>query len=152
MGYFIGALLERKVEEYDLGDLHQKLASIADGSDTDWPAGGYGIPAIPAYLESTRIVLYSMLHYHGLKHRFTVKTNYSTFVIYIDQKGPAKRTSAAGAGTAAAKRTGSIFVSGDDTPGFSARRASLQDVPAVPEDLSDVFSEDLTLSRTGEES
>jgi hypothetical protein len=87
MGYFRGSQLQRKIQEYDLADLDQVLANIANDTDNHWPVGGYIIEAQPALLEPTRIVLYSMLHSHHLKTQFTVRINYDEAAVYIDMKG-----------------------------------------------------------------
>jgi len=149
MGYFTGELLERKVVEYEFTELHDILASIANGSsDVFWPAEGYAYSIIPAYLESARIVLYSMLHHHKLKKQFMVKTNYSNHTVFINKKIITRTTRGYKAETPT-KRTSSIFVpSACEVPGFTdsgSRRPPLQDVPAVPENLDDLFREDITL-------
>ena len=142
MGYFTGPLLEQKVAEYELEDLDQKLAGIADGSDTSWPDGGYGIPAVPAYLESARIVLYSMLHHYKIKKQFVVKADYYNFVIYIDKKKLPIDRGSVYASSSIRKRAGALFIpSATDT----GHRSSLQDIPAVPEDLDGLMAEDITL-------
>lgn len=142
MGYFTGQLLKRKIEEYELEDLDQKLAGIANGSDGSWPDGGYGVPVIPAYLESTRIVLYSMLHYYKVKKQFTVKADYHNFVVYIDKKKSPIGVGSVYASSSIRKRSGDIFIPSVTDAGH---RHSLQDVPAVSEDLGSLFREDITL-------
>jgi hypothetical protein len=144
MGYFIGELLKRKVVEYEFTELHGILASIADGSEVFWPAEGYAYSIIPAYLESARIVLYSMLHHHRLKKQFVVKTNYSNHTVFINKK-IVIRTARSYKAEPATKRASSIFIpSASNAPG-GGKRASLQDVPAVPEDLDGLMAEDITL-------
>ena len=142
MAYFTGTLLDRKVDEYDLSIIDAKLASLADGTDDTWPPGGYIVEAQPTILEATRIVLYSMLHNYRLKPRFTVRIDYEGSVIKIDLKAPA-RGSTGLANTGVKRRHGDIAIASGST--HSSYRQSLQDVPAVPENLDNLWDENITL-------
>jgi len=136
MAYFTGPLLERKVQEYALEELDTKLAAIAAGTDDSWPTGGFLFPASPEIIEATRIVLYSVLHSHGLKDRFIVRVRYATNMISVDMKnapGQQKRVRAMYTDSFSPATTGHF-----SSPSFS-------EVPAVSENLDDLFREDITL-------
>lgn len=139
MAYFTGPLLERKVQEYALEELDAKLAGIANGTDDTWPTGGFLFPATPDIIESTRIVIYSILHSHQLKEKFIIRVRYATNMISVDQKNA----------PGSQKRVRAMYTDSFSPAASGSHRLSMQDVPAVPEDLSDVFSEDLSF---GEES
>lgn len=70
MSYFTGFNLDRKVQEYELTDLDTALRSTADGQP--W-SGDVTLSIDPAFLESLRTVVYSLLHHYGLKGQFIVK-------------------------------------------------------------------------------
>jgi hypothetical protein len=138
MAYFKGQLLERKVLEYSLEELDGKLASIASGTEDTWPTGGFVIPAPPDIIETTRIVIYSMLHNHSLKDRIIVRVRHAASVISVDLKNrPGQRK------RAAAMYTDS-FVPAAPT-GTAVPFSKPLTAPVQQDDMKDIFSESATL-------
>jgi hypothetical protein len=138
MAYFTGQLLERKVQEYSLAELDTKLAAIATGTDDTWPTGGFLIPASADIIESCRIVLYSILHSHGLKQAFIIRARYATNILSVDKRNSPGKS-----------RRADVMYTDAPALGTSTNHSRPGPPPAVPEDLRSIFDDSLELDSVG---
>ena len=83
MAYFTGHNLVRKVREYDLEELDDALQVFTDSGY--WP-GELEAEADTSLLEPMRVVMYSLLHKHGIKEQFVVKVKWAARLLTIDLK------------------------------------------------------------------
>jgi hypothetical protein len=83
MSYFTGKNLEQRIKDFDLGEFD---LALRDFMETEYWPGVLQVPASADILESTRNVLYSMLHRYGLKDLFTVKLVLSREMLTVERK------------------------------------------------------------------